>query len=38
MAVAFKATDDLAEFLAAAPPPIAASGAARRAAGLLAGS
>jgi hypothetical protein len=40
-AVAFKASDDIAEFLAAAPPVAtapAASGAARRAAGLLAGN
>lgn len=43
VAVAFKATDDLAEFLAAAPPPVAAGNgapgsAARRAASLLAGN
>ncbi|MGL4239996.1 MAG: hypothetical protein ACRCTI_02675, partial [Beijerinckiaceae bacterium] len=39
-AAAFKATDDLAEFLAAAgAPPVAQGGAAgRRAAGMLAGS
>jgi hypothetical protein len=42
-AVAFKAADDIAEFLAAAPPVAAASSpnagaAARRAAGLLAGN
>jgi hypothetical protein len=37
-AVAFKASDDIAEFLAAAPPVAAAGSAGRRAAGLLAGN